>query len=259
MRENRVLVADSHEIVRIGIESVFETQGDYKVCAQASDGRAAVRMARCSRPEVVLLDANLPKLNGLDAARQILADNPGQRILVFTEIDSYCTMREALEIGVRGYVLKSDPVRDLVTAVDALLHERTFFTWRMTEIVFAIAKSQRREPLLSDREREIVQLIVEGNCSAQVAEILSLSPNTVETHRTNVRRKLKVNSTAELILYAVRNDIVCIPELSSRTSMLSKSRHACYRAPDREPAFEAITPSDCVLRRSPITASGSLT
>jgi DNA-binding NarL/FixJ family response regulator len=258
MKPVSVLVADDHEITRIGIESMFEDEGDYTVCAQATDGRSAVKMTRCLRPDLVVLDVGLPKLNGLDAARQILSDNPEQRILVFTEIESDRTMRAALEAGVRGYVLKSDRVCHLLAAADALLHGRTFFTSRMTEIVLALAQSQRREPRLTDREREIIQLMADGHCTTEIAKVLCLSPTTVDTHRTRIRRKLKISSTAELIVYAVRNEMVGIPELNCPTPRLPKFRHALYRAPERTPASEAILPSGPVVATSPISASGNL-
>ena len=223
MKAVSVLVADDHEITRIGIESVFEGKGNYTVSARATDGRSAVRMTRCLRPDLVVLDVGLPKLNGLDAARQILSDNLEQRILVFTEIESARTMRDALEAGIRGYVLKSDPVCHLITAAEALLQGRTFFTSRMSEIVLGLAKSQLREPLLTGREREIIQLVADGHCAAEIAKVLCLSPKTVDTHRTRIGRKLKISSTAELIVYAVRNEMVSIHELTCPTPRLTES------------------------------------
>lgn len=258
MKPVRVLVAEDHEVVRIGIESVFATQGHYKVCAQAVDGRAAVEMARSVTPDLILLDIGLPKLNGLDAARQIVSENHEQCVLFFTEIDSERTMREALEAGARGYVLKSDGISALLTAAEALLFGRTFFTSRMTEMVLALAKIKPCEPRVSDREREIIQLVAEGHCVDDIAKMLGLSPKTVDTHRSNIRRKLDIGSTAELILYAVRNEIVRLSELRSSTPGLLESRHALHRRLDRERVLEARTPADPWLDTSTITPSRGL-
>lgn len=221
MKPFRFLVADDHELARIGVAFVLGRTGRYEVSGEASDGRAAVEMTRMLRPDLVVLDAGLPILNGLDAGRQIISHNSQQSILIFTEVDSEYAMRMALDCGVRGYVLKTDPVTDLLTAADQLMQGRTFFTSRMTEMVLALGTAELHGPALSDREREIVQLLVEGNNVKQIAKLLSLSPKTVDTHRTNLRRKLQIKSIAELVRYAIRNEIVRIPEL--RCSIQSPS------------------------------------
>ncbi len=213
MRAFSVLIADDHELARIGVATVLASSGLYETCGEAFDGRITVEMFLRLKPDLVVLDVGLPTLNGIDAARRILSSNPRQCILVFTEVDSEYAMRKALETGVRGYVLKSDPVSDLLTAAHELVHGRTFFTSRMTEILLALATTELHEQTLSNREREIMQLLVEGNSTTQIAKLLSLSPKTVDTHRSNLRRKLQIKSTADLVVYAVRNEIVRIPEL----------------------------------------------
>jgi DNA-binding NarL/FixJ family response regulator len=212
----RILIADDHEVARQGIRALLETHPGWEVCAEAKDGREAVELATNSKPDIVLLDIGMPNLNGLDAARQILAMSPTIRILILTMHDAEQVVREVLAAGARGFVLKSDAARDLVAAVDALQHRRTFFTTRVTQMVLNGYLHQEKEsqPLakavLTPREREVIQLLAEGKTSKEVAVALKLSVKTAETHRTNLMRKLDLHSVADLTLYAIRNGIVQI-------------------------------------------------
>jgi DNA-binding NarL/FixJ family response regulator len=212
----RILIADDHEVARQGIRALLESHPGWEVCAEAKDGREAVELATNSKPDIVLLDIGMPNLNGLDAARQILAMSPAIRILILTMHDAEQVVREVLAAGARGFVLKSDAARDLVAAVDALQHRRTFFTTRVTQMVLNGYLHQEKEsqPLakavLTPREREVIQLLAEGKTSKEVAVALKLSVKTAETHRTNLMRKLDLHSVADLTLYAIRNGIVQI-------------------------------------------------
>jgi DNA-binding NarL/FixJ family response regulator len=212
----RILIADDHEVARQGIRALLESHPGWEVCAEAKDGREAVELATNSKPDIVLLDIGMPNLNGLDAARQILAMSPTIRILILTMHDAEQVVREVLAAGARGFVLKSDAARDLVAAVDALQHRRTFFTTRVTQMVLNGYLHQEKEsqPLakavLTPREREVIQLLAEGKTSKEVAVALKLSVKTAETHRTNLMRKLDLHSVADLTLYAIRNGIVQI-------------------------------------------------
>jgi DNA-binding NarL/FixJ family response regulator len=155
----------------------------------------------------------MPNLNGLTAARQMLQSDPYQKILILTIDDSEQIVREVLEAGARGFVLKSDAARDLLDAVDALEHDRNFFTSRVAEMILGDHRDPSAEQeltlhMVSSREREIVQLLAEGKSSKEVASILNLSVKTVETHRSNIMRKLGIHSLSELVLYAIRNNIV---------------------------------------------------
>jgi DNA-binding NarL/FixJ family response regulator len=157
----------------------------------------------------------MPKLNGVDAARQILRDNPDQRILVLTDVDSEQVIRDCLEAGVRGWVFKSDGTHDLTTAVEALQQHRSTFSSRVSNLILdgylqrhSVGPAVAMPPKLSLREREVVQLVGEGKTSKEVAMILGVTVKTAETHRGNIMLKLKLHSTAELVLYAVRNEIV---------------------------------------------------
>ena len=213
----RILIADDHEVARQGIRALLESHPGWEVCAEARDGREAVELATNSKPDIALLDIGMPNLNGLDAARQILAMSPTIRILILTMHDAEQVVREVLAAGARGFVLKSDAARDLVSAVDALQHRRTFFTTRVTQMVLNGYLHQEKESLLpsakavlTPREREVIQLLAEGKTSKEVAVALKLSVKTAETHRTNLMRKLDLHSVADLTLYAIRNGIVQI-------------------------------------------------
>jgi DNA-binding NarL/FixJ family response regulator len=209
----RILIADDHEVVRRGIRALIEGHTGWEVCAEATDGREAVEKAVELHPDVVLLDVGMPNLNGLDAARQILAANPRTRVLILTMHDSEQIVREVLEVGARGFLLKTDAARDLVAAVEALQRRTTFFTSSVAEIVLNGYLNRRGDDRLvrdrlTAREREVVQLLAEGKTSKEVAVALKLSVKTAETHRTNVMRKLDLHSVADLVRYAVRNNIV---------------------------------------------------
>ncbi len=214
----RILIADDHDVARRGIRSLLENHPGWEICGEARDGREAVECTARMVPDVVLLDIGMPNLNGLDAARQIVAAHPGIRILILTMHDTEQVVREVLSVGARGFLLKSDSARELVAAVEALEHHRTFFTRRAGQMVldgFLHPISQddhgTHRPdkhVLTPREREVIQLIAEGRTTKEIAVTLNLSVKTAETHRTNLMRKLDLHSVADLTLYAVRNGIV---------------------------------------------------
>lgn len=214
----RILIADDHEVARRGIRAILENHSGWEVCGEARDGRESVECAAATKPDVVLLDIGMPNLNGLEAARQILATNPEIAILILTMHDSDNVVREVLRAGARGYLLKSDAGRDLVAAVEALENQRTFFTTRVSQMVLNgfldreksgyTVKRDESSDALTSREREVIQLLAEGKTSKEVAVTLNLSVKTAETHRTNLMRKLDLHSVADLTRYAVRNGIV---------------------------------------------------
>jgi DNA-binding NarL/FixJ family response regulator len=208
----RILVADDHEVVRRGLCSLLEAHEGWKICGEALDGREAVVKTKELKPDIVVLDIGMPNLNGLVAASQILQNDPKQRILVLTVTDSEQVIREVLEVGARGFVLKSDAARDLVAAVDALSQNRTFFSSQAGEMVLSGFINGGRGvpniPRLTTREREVVQLLAEGKSTKEVASVLDLSVKTAETHRSNIMRKLNLHSVSELVMYAIRNNII---------------------------------------------------
>ncbi len=214
MNTLRILIADDHEVARKGIRALLENHPGWEVCGEAADGREAVKTAARLKPDLVLLDIGMPSLNGLDATRQILADEPDTLVLILTMHDSEQVVREVLAAGARGFLLKSDAGRDLVTAVEALQLRRTFFTTKVAQLVLEgyLHPGPESEPpmrsVLTPREREVIQLLAEGKTTKEVATTLNLSVKTAETHRTNLMRKLDLHSVVDLTLYAVRNGIV---------------------------------------------------
>jgi DNA-binding NarL/FixJ family response regulator len=210
----RILIADDHEVARKGIRALLESHPGWEVCGEAADGREAVKSAGLLKPDLVLLDIGMPSLNGLDATRQILAEAPDTRVLILTMHDSEQVVREVLAAGARGFLLKSDAGRDLVTAVEALQLRRTFFTTKVAQLVLdgylhpGFESELPSRSVLTPREREVIQLLAEGKTTKEVATTLNLSVKTAETHRTNLMRKLDLHSVVDLTLYAVRNGIV---------------------------------------------------
>src|ERR1700735_852280 len=214
----KVLIADDHEIVRKGLRAILDSQRECEVVGEAGDGRNAVIMAKELVPDVVVMDLSMPSLNGLEATRQILKMRPQTKILILTMHESDPLIREVLDAGARGYVLKSDASRDLVSAVNAVRSNKTFFTAKVAQIVLDgyLEKKPKKvderpeEPhtRLTPRQREIVQLLAEGKSSKEVAVALGLSVKTAETHRANIMRRLDCHSVSELAGYAARNNII---------------------------------------------------
>jgi len=214
----RLLVADDHAVVRTGIRSLLEEQPGWKVVAEACDGREAVEKAEQVRPAVAILDITRPGLNGLEATRQIVENVPRTQVLILTVHDSEVLAQQVLQAGARGYLLKSDVGRDLITAVDALLRHRTYLTSTVSRLIMDGYLGKGPRPRENDgpngslrltaREREIIQLLAEGKSSKEVASVLNISVKTAETHRANLMRKLDCHSVVELVRYAVRNMIV---------------------------------------------------
>jgi len=212
----RVLIADDHEIVRQGLRSMLEAQRECQVVGEAGDGRQAVTLTKELNPDVVILDIGMPTLNGLEATRQILKIRPQTKVLILTMHESDSVIREVLDAGARGYILKTDAGRDLVTAVDSLRRNKTFFTSRVSQMIldgFLKGDPRPQHPesgavRLTPRQREIVQLLAEGKSSKEVAVALDLSVKTAETHRANIMRKLDCHSVSEVVRYAIRNKII---------------------------------------------------
>ncbi len=218
MANLRLLVADDHDVVRKGVRTLLEEQPGWEVAAEAADGREAVEKAKLVQPDVTILDLSMPELNGLEAAREILKSVP-TKVLILTMYDSDPLIRQTLEAGARGYLLKSDAGRDLVSAVDALRRNKTFFTPKVAQMVLEgylgrptkenEDDSNRKNGLrLTARQKQILQLLAEGKSSKEVAVALNISVKTAETHRANIMRRLDCHSVTELVRYAIRNHII---------------------------------------------------
>ncbi|MFO1060106.1 MAG: response regulator transcription factor [Dongiaceae bacterium] len=210
----RILLADDHEVVRRGLKELLEERAGWTVVAEAGNGRAAVELARQHRPNVAVIDISMPELNGLETTRRIRHELPDTEVLVFTMHDSEELIREVLSAGARGYLLKSEAARHIVAAVEALGQHRPFFAGKVSETVlngFLRGSAAEPEPAgqrLTGREREIVQLLAEGNSNKRIAGLLAVSVKTVETHRAAIMRKLGLASLPELVRFAIRKRII---------------------------------------------------
>ena len=217
----RILVADDHELVCRGIHAVFEMHEGMCVCASVADGYTAVVKAQELHPDVVILDPGMPRLNGISAARRILRERPWQRIILFSANTTEPLIRLALSIGIKGLVFKTDPLSDLIEAVEVVLQGRTFFGGQAGNVILAGYLDAERSQLISPfvieqhgltaREIEIAQLLAEGKCSKEIATLLQMSLHTAETHRSNLMRKLRIHSLSELVLYSIRANIIEVP------------------------------------------------
>jgi DNA-binding NarL/FixJ family response regulator len=213
MNSVRILIADDHELFRRGLAAELKPVPGWVVVGEAANGREAVELAAALKPDLIVLDLTMPELNGLEAARRIIAVEPAARVLILTAHESDELVREVLRAGAKGYVLKSDAGRILVAALQALLGGGSFFTSNVARIVLdgylRNESSDVEAPdTLSAREREIVQLLAEGNSNKDIARVLSISVKTAETHRSNIMRKMGFGSLPELVRYAIRNKII---------------------------------------------------
>ena len=206
----RILIADDHEIVRQGVKAILSKRDRWEIVGEAADGRDAVEQARLTEPEIAILDYALPFINGVEAARQIRLHSPKTEVLIFTQHDNEALLRNILEAGVRGYLLKSDATQYLIQAVEALEHRQPFFTKTVSDMLVSsyLAKSDATSSILTSRETAVVKLIAEGHSNKETAAVLGLSEKTVESHRAAAMRKLDAKSTAALVRYAIRNRLI---------------------------------------------------
>ena len=212
VKKVRILIVDDHQVVRKGVAAVLAKQPHWEICGEASTGREALAACARWRPDVVVMDISMPDMNGLEATRQILKNNPRTQILVLSMHDSEQLVREVLATGARGYVLKGASSNELVQAVEALANRRPFLSPVIGEIVLRGYLDPEAAPSgaseLSPREREIVQLVAEGKSNKEVAGTLGITVKTVETHRARIMKKLGLHSIADLVRYAIRNRII---------------------------------------------------
>jgi DNA-binding NarL/FixJ family response regulator len=211
----RIVVVDDHGVVRRGVRALLESHPGWEVVGEGGNGRDAVELVRTLRPHVIVLDLSMPDMNGLEATRQIVAESPQTEVLVLTMHHSEQLARDVLQAGARGYLLKSDADQNLIAAVDNLRQHKPFLTSTVTEFVLdgymQLTDSSSRDDsaaMVTPREREIIQLIAEGHSSKQAATTLGVSVKTVDTHRANIMRKLRLRSVSDLVRYAIRNKIV---------------------------------------------------
>jgi len=211
----RILLADDHKVVRQGTRALLSTVPEWEIVGEADNGRDAVSLTSELKPDIVILDIGMPELNGLDATRQIKKKLPETEVLIFTGQETEELVHDVFDSGARSYIMKTDAADHLIDALKALSEHKHFFTSRISEIVFAryiqgkkTVEGAPEKSRITDREREIVQLLAEGKSSKEIATILGISVRTVETHRAAIMKKLALKSFSELIRYAVRNKII---------------------------------------------------
>lgn len=206
-----VLIVDDHPVVRKGLRALVESRRGWRVCAEAANGREAIARARAQRPDVAIVDIGMPGLGGIEATRQIRKVSPGTEVLILSAHGSEKLARELLDAGARGYLLKDDADDSLLDAIEALRRHASYYSPR---IAAWVARDERRarakapREALTPRQRETIQLLAEGKSNKEVAATLGISIKTVEAHRANIMMKLNLHSVAELVHYAIRNDIV---------------------------------------------------
>ena len=206
----RILIADDHDVVRSGIRRIIEDQPGWSVVAEATDGKDAIAKAIATKPDVAILDYRLPLIDGIEATRQIRRHVPKVEVLIFTMHDDEELLRELLVAGARGYVLKSDAGQHLISAVQSLADHKPFFTERVSEVLLDsfLTKAGQVKPILTGREQVVVQLVAEGHTNKEIAAVLGISIKTIETHRASIMRKLDLTSSAALVRYAIRHNLV---------------------------------------------------
>jgi DNA-binding NarL/FixJ family response regulator len=211
----RIILADDHTIIRSGLRLLLEQQTDFKVVAEASDGREAVAMVALHHPDIAILDIGMPELNGIEATRRIAAENPSTQVVILSMHSDEGYVLRALKAGARAYILKNSAEADLIRAVRSVADGKSFFSPVISKMLLEDYVRQIRDKqvedsydLLTPREREVLQLIAEGKTNKEVANILHLSVHTVDAHRGNILQKLNLHGIPELILYAVRKGII---------------------------------------------------
>jgi DNA-binding NarL/FixJ family response regulator len=211
----RVLIADDHEIMRVGVRALLTKDSDFQVCGEAANGREAVALAEKLRPDLIIIDLSMPELNGLDVIRKIKRSAPETEFLVLTGHTPDELVHQIFESGARSYLHKADAAKQLLPAVKMLAQHKPFFTSEVSDLLFSRFlngekenSSTRDEPTLTAREREIVQLLAEGQSNKQVSERLGISIKTAETHRAAIMRKLHLATFADLVRFAIRNKMI---------------------------------------------------
>ena len=201
----RILLADHQALIRGGLRALLRARKDFSICGEADNGIEAVELAIQAKPDVAIMDVNMPGINGIEATRQIHKAAPNTEILIFTGENNEDIMRECLLAGARGYLLKSVTDEQIIAAIDAVAQHHGYYTSSVTEKLLSAGNHQTD---LTKREREILRLVAQGRRSKEIAQMLGISLRTVESHRAAGMRKLDLHSTAEVVRYAIREQLI---------------------------------------------------
>jgi DNA-binding NarL/FixJ family response regulator len=214
MQTLRILVADDHDLIRRGIKTVVESRKGWEVCGEAITGTQAVTKAQELKPDVAILDISMPELNGIEAAKRIKKASESTEILMLSMHYSDQIVRDIMDTGIRGYLIKSDTGRDLSKALENLATHKPFYSSRVSDVIAnpprrdLASETKKNRSRVTSREGEIIQILSEGKSSKEAAVALNISVKTVETHRANIMRKLELHSVSELVRYAIRTQII---------------------------------------------------
>ena len=210
MKRTRILLADDHAVVRQGFKLILGGEADMEIVGEAANGREAVELAQQLRPDVVVMDVAMPELNGIEATRRLIAENPHTRVIALSMHKDSVYVREILRAGARGYLLKDSGAGDLVTAIRAVAGGESYLSPAVSNAVLDDYRRHVTNPidLLTSREREVLQMLAEGKTNKEIAVILNLSVYTVDAHRGRIMEKLNLHSINELVRFAVRNGLI---------------------------------------------------
>jgi len=208
----RILLVDNHVVIRSGLRALLQTYGQFHVCGEANNGHAAIDLAIRKKPDVVVIDIDLPDINGIEATRRIRKERPDAEVLIFSTENNEELIRQALAAGAREYLLKSAPDEQIIQAIETIGKHRSFCSSTISEILFNDLSRQisgiSQRGRLTDRERQTLRLIAAGHRTKGIAQVLGISPKTVSTHRAAAMRKLHLQSTADIVRYAMRENLV---------------------------------------------------
>ncbi len=215
MKKLRILLADDHIVMRTGLRALLERQPNLEVVGESENGRETIELSASLKPDVVVMDVGMPILNGIEATRTIVGQQPTTAVVILSMYSDESYVMRALKAGARAYLLKDSAAADLISAIEAVSQNKAFFSPKVSRILaedYVRVLKQKGAvdsyDLLTSREREILQLLAEGKANKEVAATLNISPYTVETHRSHILEKLNLHNPAELILYAVRKGII---------------------------------------------------
>ncbi len=210
----KILLADDHQILREGLRKMIEKEQNMEVVGEAEDGRSTVKMAKKLVPDVVVMDITMPDLNGMDATRKIVSEAPGVKVLALSMHQDVKYISGMLEAGAMGYILKGCKFEELVTAIRSVANKNVYLSPKIADMVVKgyLGKGPKKfaQPVISDREREVLQLLAEGNSVKETAYKLGVSAKTIETHRRHIMEKLQINNSSELVKYALREGLITL-------------------------------------------------